>query len=525
MIVFMTLGSYYLTKTPPAFQQSETMRSEALQLLVLLTAVPEKQEDLNGFLIPELAMRPISIKSGKNDKKGKRKFTQDGDEPEDDAALDDWFSDSEEEQEESSSRKKRRMGRPNTAILGDVAERANKRNRPKLSKMPFHEAVHMITQQANAFTSAWLALLLPKVEHGKVKGGTLSLTQTHDLLLRLHIQILPHLTTPNMLLDWLVTALEAGGATSLLALNALYTLMAYHNLDYPAFYTRLYSLLGGSTRTPTSQNQATEKSGEEEKITTSVLHMRYRARFLRLLDTFLASPLLPATMVASFIKRLSRLALRAPPAAVVSVIPLIWTLLKRHQQCMVLIHRNFTSEYMKGEIDRLAQGPLGVEDPFDAREPDPTKTKAIDSSLWELAALGSSLAAAENQGRDPRSAGLGGQSHYHHAVATLSRILAEPFLRERYNLDDFLDNTYATLFEAQTAPILHPPEHRKKQPPPPAVVFSLPPTQLPGQKSFRAFVSDSAADRALETAKAQSEDARAQQFLHQSLDPLDLWSF
>lgn len=492
------------------------MRSQALQLLILLTAVPDKQEDLNGFLVPELSARPSALKKEKKGKKSKRKFTEDGDELGDDEALDDWFSDSDddEEEEKGASRKRRRTGPKSTAVLGEVAKRADKKNRPKLSKIPFHDSVHMITQQVIAFTNAWLALLLPKTDQGRVIGGALSLAQTHDLLLRLHIQILPHLSTPNMLLDWLVAALEAGGATSLLALNALYTLIAYHNLDYPAFYTKLYSLLGGATRTPDGK----------EKVTTSVLHMRYRARFLRLLDTFLASPLLPATMVASFIKRLSRLTLRAPPAAVVSVIPLVWTLLKRHQKCMVLIHRNFTSDYMDGQIDRLALGPQGVEDPYDAREPDPTKTNAIDSSVWELAAMGASLAAAENQGWDPTAAGTGGQSHYHHSVATLSRILAEPFVRERYNLDDFLDNTYATLFEAQTAPILKPPEHRRKQPPPPAVAFSLPPAQLPGQKSFRAFVSDSALERAAAVAHKE-DDARAQKFLNDPVDALDLWSF
>ena len=85
--------------------------------------------------------------------------------------------------------------------------------------------------------------------------------------------------------------------------------------DYPNFFLNLYRLL---------DNQ--------------VLHVRYRPRFLRMLDTFLLSPKLPIALVASFIKRLARLCLSAPPAAIVSVMPFIYNLLKRHPGCMVLIH-------------------------------------------------------------------------------------------------------------------------------------------------------------------------------------------
>jgi len=101
--------------------------------------------------------------------------------------------------------------------------------------------------------------------------------------------------------------------------------------DYPNFYQRLYSLLD-----------------------RDVMHVKYRARFFRLLDTFLASPwvislshqffmliisLLPAALIASFIKRLSRLALVSPPAGIIMLIPFIYNLFKRHPGCMVMIQR------------------------------------------------------------------------------------------------------------------------------------------------------------------------------------------
>jgi U3 small nucleolar RNA-associated protein 19 len=48
---------------------------------------------------------------------------------------------------------------------------------------------------------------------------------------------------------------------------------------------------------------------------------------------------LPAYLVAAFIKRMSRLALGAPPAALATIIPFIYNLLQTHPACIVLIHR------------------------------------------------------------------------------------------------------------------------------------------------------------------------------------------
>lgn len=66
----------------------------------------------------------------------------------------------------------------------------------------------------------------------------------------------------------------------MLSLQALFDLIMKHNLDYPDFFAKLYLLLQ-----------------------PSVLHTKYRARFLRLLGVFLASPLMPTYIVASYAKR------------------------------------------------------------------------------------------------------------------------------------------------------------------------------------------------------------------------------
>lgn len=204
-------------------------------------------------------------------------------------------------------------------------------------------------------------------------------------------------------MDFLTDSFEAGGATSLLALSGLFYLMQEKNLDYPNFYTKLYSLLDND-----------------------LLHSKHRSRFFRLLDTFMSSSHLPAAMVASFIKRLSRLALYAPPAAIVAVIPWVYNMLKAHPACTFMIHREPHSD-----AERLQLQKQGLADPFDMEEQDPAETKALESSLWELATL---------------------QSHYHPNVASLARIISEPFNKTSYNLEDFLDHSYDSVCAAKLFP-------------------------------------------------------------------------
>jgi U3 small nucleolar RNA-associated protein 19 len=57
---------------------------------------------------------------------------------------------------------------------------------------------------------------------------------------------------------------------------------------------------------------------------------------------------LPTQLLASFVKRLSRLSLTASPSALVALIPFIYNLLRRHPQLMVMIH-NTTQTWEEGE--------------------------------------------------------------------------------------------------------------------------------------------------------------------------------
>jgi len=213
-------------------------------------------------------------------------------------------------------------------------------------------------------------------------------------------QIAPWFSRPETLMDFLTDSYNEGGATSLLALSGLFYLIRERNLDYPQFYLKLYSLLDDG-----------------------ILHSKHRSRFFRLLNTFLSSTHLPAALVASFIKRLSRLALFAPPGGIVVVVPWIYNMLKQHPTCTFMIHRETRDPAALRMLEEK-----GMDDPFDMSESDPMETQAIDSCLWEIETL---------------------QTHYHPNVATLAKIISEQFTKREYSLEDFLDHTYQGLIDAE----------------------------------------------------------------------------
>lgn len=75
------------------------------------------------------------------------------------------------------------------------------------------------------FQDAWLGLLSLGLDESEAKR----------VLVILHRQVLPHMTDPKRLMDWLVDSTESGGTVGILALNGLFTLMQKHNL-YDIFF-------------------------------------------------------------------------------------------------------------------------------------------------------------------------------------------------------------------------------------------------------------------------------------------------
>ncbi len=197
--------------------------------------------------------------------------------------------------------------------------------------------------------------------------------------------VIPQMTRPQLLIDYLTDAYDnGGGIISLLALSSLFTLIQKHNLDYPDFFTKLYSLLDNR-----------------------ILHISYRRRFLRLLDLFMTSTMLPAYLVAAFVKRIARLALYAPAPSVQWVVPFIYNMLKVHPICRVLIHRE--------EITNMEC------DPYLPDEKDPAKCRAMESCLWEVQSL---------------------TKHHWGSAARQAAIFTDRFTKPPFELGKFLDNSF-----------------------------------------------------------------------------------
>ncbi|KAL8795591.1 MAG: hypothetical protein Q9195_002012 [Heterodermia aff. obscurata] len=260
-----------------------------------------------------------------------------------------------------------------------------KRSFIKVSTKP-HEEPHSFSARKKEAQDAWLAVLRQPLNN----------QQRKSILGMMSNRIVPWFSRVELLMDFLTDSFDEGGSMSLMALSGLFDLIQRKNLDYPRFYHKLYSMLD-----------------------YELMHSKHRSRFFRLLETFLSSTHLPAALVASFVKRLSRLALNSPPAAIVAIVPLVYNLLKSHPMCTFMIHRVARRPYGKVSGDR-----------FQMEESDPLRTHAIESSLWEIHTL---------------------QDHYHPNVAVIAKIISHQFTKQAYNLDDFLDHSYDSMLHAEVS--------------------------------------------------------------------------
>lgn len=252
----------------------------------------------------------------------------------------------------------------------------------KQSYKPEEWKVAKVKEHKRAFDKMWLRFLKFKLPSSMYK----------KILVILHESIIPQMSDPTLLIDFLSAAYDVGGAISLLALNGLYILIHKHNLDYPDFYNKLYSLLD-----------------------SSIFHVKYRARFFHLLNIFLSSTHLPVYLVAAFVKRFARLSLTAPPTALLILLPFICNIIRRHPSCRVLIHRPSAAEEP-------------CDDPYVMEEEDPAKCHALESSLWEIKTL---------------------QKHYHPDVAKAAMKINEPLTEQEEEISEMLELSTFELMERE----------------------------------------------------------------------------
>ncbi|KAG5493096.1 hypothetical protein GH5_01827 [Leishmania sp. Ghana 2012 LV757] len=220
------------------------------------------------------------------------------------------------------------------------------------------------------FTSVWMLCV--------EKAGEAAL-HVH-LLHRLGPIVLPHLTNPLVVADYLTDCFSSGGIVSILSLQGLFILMLDHGLEYPNYYEQLYSLL-----------------------TPDVFASRHRYELFRLLDLSMTSLRVPSYIAASVIKRVAQVSLMAPTPTLYFTLPFLRKVLQSHPNCLALIHRSsreavipddmasqdadtVTAQSVKAQAIRDTAALFDGRDPFDDHAKLP-ETHALNSTLWELTAL------------------------------------------------------------------------------------------------------------------------------------------
>ena len=240
----------------------------------------------------------------------------------------------------------------------------------------------------HTFTQAWLSFLrLPLPSHVLKRALTM-----------LPEDIMKNMTTPVLLSDILTNCVDQKGLIGILALHGLFLLVVEHGLEYPNFYRKLYNML-----------------------TVSTFLTKYRAKFYRLVDTFLSTPLIPAYVVAAFIKRFARMAIQAPPHGALLAMAFIFNLIRRHPSCAMVLQGKSSSKD-------------GQADPYNETEDDPAKARALESSLWELETL---------------------KSHYYHEVARFVSVFKRDMTkRNKYteiDIEKFVSRSYDETYRRENA--------------------------------------------------------------------------
>ncbi|KAJ1972121.1 Maturation and nuclear export of 40S ribosomal subunits interacting protein, partial [Dimargaris verticillata] len=159
---------------------------------------------------------------------------------------------------------------PNDYTLARPSKKARTQDKAATSRST--ERCTVPYEHCVQFESCWLGLL----------KQPLTLEMYKHILLRLHKHVIPHMAHPPSLLNFLVHIYDQGGVISVLALSSLFTLIQHHNLNYPDFYAKLYTLFD-----------------------RNMFHVKYRSRFCRLAIKFLSSTKLSAHLIAAFIKRMA----------------------------------------------------------------------------------------------------------------------------------------------------------------------------------------------------------------------------
>lgn len=124
-------------------------------------------------------------------------------------------------------------------------------------------------------------------------------------------------------------------------------------------------------------------------LNQTLMKKSYKFRVLYFLNLFLSSTKVPGYVIASYIKKLSRLTVNARPRTLVIVLKLVGNLFLRHPVLLILRDRvDDRAREFELESDTCSMRRWLEEDPFDDEQTtDLRATRAMDSCVWELMPL------------------------------------------------------------------------------------------------------------------------------------------
>jgi U3 small nucleolar RNA-associated protein 19 len=139
---------------------------------------------------------------------------------------------------------------------------------------------------------------------------------------------------------------------------------------------------------------------------------------------------MPVTMIAAFAKRMSRLSLTAPPSGCLFISAVVFNLIRRHPTLLPLIHQTNKRKRDDDESEQPATKVQNIgDDVFDMSQTDPTKARAMESSLWELKTL---------------------QNHYIWAVASQAKLFeAENAPKSDMDVEPLVEKSYHSLMQEE----------------------------------------------------------------------------
>lgn len=176
--------------TTSASQSHPNIATNILSILERLSTFPTEQAELNSWWVPEMGSKPPKPKHMKKSASDPTSSDEEDTSAADADADDDWRKFFDEDSAPTDAKSKTLSAR--------------------LHKLTIHQSLHSLASHRAVFTRAWLTLL-PRLSFSSSDTDT---TTSKSLAMRalnvMHRGVMPHLTRPVLVMDWVGASVDFG---------------------------------------------------------------------------------------------------------------------------------------------------------------------------------------------------------------------------------------------------------------------------------------------------------------------------